>query len=513
MARESGVLMPVFSLASRFGIGCFSKEALEFVDFLEKSGQGYWQVLPFGPTGYGNSPYQPYSAFAGNPYFISLEDLIEEGLLTWEDVSDVDFGSDPEKVDYGKLYENRFEVLKIAYDNFIEKDETEDFEAYKKKQKYWLDDYALYLAIKEEQEGKSWLDWPDDLRKRDKKALAKAREDNAEFIGFREFLQFKFDEQWEKIHKYAKKKNVKIIGDLPFYTAMDSADVWSHPEAFLMDDDGEPTDVAGCPPDAFSRDGQLWGNPIYNWAAMKKDDYSWWVKRIKRNYEWYDCIRIDHFHGFAEYYAVPYGDETAVNGRTLKGPGMDLFNALKKEIGKLSMIAEDLGTVTEENQKLLEDTGFPGMKVLQYGFTSWDSCYVNHRHIPNCVVYTGTHDNTPTFAWVQEISEGERDFTRRYVNSMNTNYGALVWDIIREAYRSVADLCIIPLVDYLCKGREARINTPGTADGNWQWRLLPNFLSEDLERSIRLLTETYSRIPKAPLEDDGAGTGSENAGE
>ncbi len=498
MARESGILMPIFSLASRFGIGCFSKEALEFVDFLERSGQGYWQVLPFGPTGYGNSPYQPYSAFAGNPYFISLEDIIEEGLLDWEDVNGVDFGSDLEKVDYGKLYENRFEVLRKAYENFIEKDETEEFEAYKAEQKYWLDDYALYLAIKEEQGGKSWLDWPEDLRKRDKKALDKARKDNETFIDFREFLQFKFDEQWKKIHKYAKKKNVKVIGDLPFYTAMDSADVWAHPEAFLMDEDGEPTAVAGCPPDAFSRDGQLWGNPIYDWEAMKEDDYSWWVMRIKRNYEWYDCIRIDHFHGFAEYYAVPYGDPTAVNGRTMKGPGMDLFNALKKQIGKLSMIAEDLGTVTEENQKLLEDSGLPGMKVLQYGFTSWDSCYVNHRHIQNCVVYTGTHDNTPTFAWVQEISEGERDFTRRYINSMNTNYGALVWDIIREAYRSVADLCIIPLVDYLCKGREARINTPGTAEGNWQWRLLPNFLSDDLARSIRLLAETYSRIPKAP---------------
>ncbi len=496
MNRESGILMPIFSLASRFGIGCFSKEAYDFVDFLEKSGQGYWQVLPFGPTGFGNSPYQPYSAFAGNPYFISLEDLIQEGLLTWEDVNGVDFGSDLEKVDYGKLYENRFEVLKKAYFKFIEGDDLEAFDEYRKEQAFWLEDFALYLAIKDDQGGKSWTDWPKELRNRDEKALKETREEFNDLIGFREFLQFKFDEQWKKLHDYAAKKNVKIIGDLPFYTAMDSADVWAHPECFLMDKDGEPSVVAGCPPDAFSRQGQLWGNPIYDWTALKKDDYSWWVKRIERNYQWYDCIRIDHFHGFAEYYAVPYGDKTAENGRTFKGPGIDLFRVLEKKLGKLNMIAEDLGTVTEDNIKLLEDTGFPGMKVLQYGFTSWDSCYVNHRHTRNSVVYTGTHDNTPTFAWVQEISPGELDFTRRYINSMNTNYGALVWDIIREAYRSVADLCIIPLTDYLCKGKEARINTPGTADGNWQWRLTPNYLSEDLARSIRLLAETYSRIPK-----------------
>lgn len=502
MGRESGILMPVFSLASRFGIGCFSREAYEFVDFLERSGQGYWQVLPFGPTGYGNSPYQPYSAFAGNPYFISLEDLIEEGLLEWDDVNSVDFGNDLEKVDYGKLYEKRFTVLKKAYDNFIKKGETKSFEEYKKKQKYWLDDYVLYLAIKDEQKGKSWIDWPEDLRKRDEKAIKKIIPEYKEIMEFQEFLQFKFDEQWDKLHEYAKKKNVKIIGDLPFYTAMDSADVWSHPEAFLIDKDGEPSAVAGCPPDAFSSEGQLWGNPLYDWTAQKKDDYSWWIKRIERNYEWYDCIRIDHFHGFAEYYAVPYGDKNALGGKSCKGPGMDLFNVLEKKLGRLNMIAEDLGTVTEENQKLLEDSGLPGMKVLQFGFTSWDSCYVTHRHERNCVVYTGTHDNTPTYAWVQEINDGERDFTRRYVNSMHTDYGALVWDIIREAYRSVADLCIVPLVDYLCKGREARINTPGTAEGNWQWRLLPGYLSDDLARSIRLLAETYSRIPKAiPAEE------------
>ncbi len=502
MNRESGILMPVFSLASKFGIGSFSKEAFDFIDFLHKAGQGYWQVLPLGPTGFGNSPYQPFSAFAGNPYLISPEKLIEAGLLSWDDVNGIDFGGNIEAVDYGKLYENRPTILKKAYENFIEKDDVKEFKAYIKKNEEWLKDYGLYLVIKELQEGKSWLEWEDKLRKRDEKTLEKISSEHKKDLEYIYFVQYMFDTQWEEVLTYAHKHNVKIIGDLPFYVAMDSADSWAHPEVFEMDKDGKPKSVAGCPPDAFSQTGQLWGNPVYDWSALKKDGYSWWVKRIERNYQWFDVIRIDHFHGFSEYYEIPFEDKDARNGKMKKGPGMDLFNALRKQIGDLNMIAEDLGNTTPENIKLLEDSGFPGMKVLQYGFTSWDSCYVNHRHTKNSVVYTGTHDNTPTFAWVQEISDGEREFTRRYINSMNTNYGAFVWDIIREAYRSVADLCIIPIQDYLCKGKEARINTPGTADGNWMWRLTPNFLSEDLARSIRLLTETYSRIPKEKEADE-----------
>ena len=523
MNRESGILMPIFSLASNYGIGAFTREAYDFVDFLEKSGQGYWQILPVGPTGYGNSPYQPVSSFAGNPYFISLDDLIEKGLLKHEDLNGVFFGDNQEKVDYGALYENRDKVLKIAFENFKAKDKIEvpsekteaaegkqeepvdlkkAYGEYLKKEEYWLLDYALYVAIKKDQEQKSWLEWDEELKTRDKKALDDAKEKLKEDIEFTYFKQFIFDLQWKKLRKYANKKNVKIIGDLPLYVAMDSADTWSHPEVFQMEKDLTPKMVTGCPPDAFSPTGQLWGNPAYDWDAEKKTGYAWWTERIKRNYEWYDVIRLDHFHGFCEYYGIPYGDETAENGKQYKGPGMDLFNALKKALGKIDMIAEDLGNNTEENAALLEASGFPGMKVLQYGFTSWDSIYVNHRHTKNSVVYTGTHDNTPTRAWVEEINEGERDFTRRYINSMNSDYGQLVWDLIREAYRSVADLCIIPIQDYLCKGREARLNTPGTAEGNWEWRLVPNFLSDDLARSIRLLTETYSRIPKAVTEEE-----------
>ncbi len=500
--RESGILLPVFSLPSKFGIGSFSREAYEFVDFLYGAAQGFWQILPVGPTGYGNSPYQPFSAFAGNPYFISLETLIEEGLLTWDECNSADFGKDETKVDYGALYANRDALLRKAYERFIESGkETEELKKFTGREKEWLKDYALFTSIKKKMNGAPWYEWEDDLKKRNAAALKKMEKELKDDIDFVYFQQYEFDRQWHKLRKYANDRNVKIIGDLPFYVSLDSVDCWSNPDVFLMDKDLNPKVVAGCAPDAFSRTGQLWGNPIYDWKALDKSGYKWWVKRIKRNYDFYDVIRIDHFHGFCEYYAVPYGDKTAENGKLCKGPGMSLFNALKAEIGDLRIIAEDLGTNTPENEALIRESGFPGMKVLQYGFTSWDSYYVNHRHVNNCVVYTGTHDNTPTRAWVEEINEGERDFCRRYINSMTSDYGQLTWDIIREAFRSVADLIIIPLQDYLCFGREARINTPGTSEGNWEWRLRPNFLSQDLKNSIKGLTELYSRVPKEPPEE------------
>ena len=500
--RGSGILFPVFSLASKYGIGCFSREAKDFIDFLHDAGQTYWQILPIGPTGFGNSPYQPFSAFAGNPYFICLETLIKEGYLTQEEVDAIDFGKDPEHVDYGAMYEHRNALLKKACEKWLEEnEETADFQAFLEKEAYWLNDYSLYTAIKEEQNGACWLEWPDELKHRDPQAMIKAMGTLSDAIMVVHFVQYEFDRQWRELVQYAHKKQVQIIGDLPFYVSLDSADAWSHPEVFKTDAEGTPTEVAGCPPDAFSADGQLWGNPVYDWEALKKTDYRWWVQRIKRNYEFYDVIRFDHFHGFCEYFAVPYGETTAKTGKHYPGPGMEFFRALKQQLGTLRMIAEDLGTVTAENQKLLADSGLPGMKVLQYAFTSWDSVYVNHRHEKNSVVYTGTHDNTPTRAWVEEIGEGDRNYARRYINSMNTDYGAFVWDMIREAYRSVADTCIIPLQDYLCKGKEARINCPGTQEGNWQWRLLPNFLSPDLCRSIRELADLYGRTPRPEPEE------------
>ena len=474
MQRGCGILYPVSSLPSRFGIGCFSKEAYEFADFLEAAGQGYWQILPIGPTGFGDSPYQPFSAFAGNPYFISPEKLIEEGLLTWDEVNGRDFGQDPERVDYGALYRNRYEVLQIAYERFKERggQTTSAYQEFCEKESFWLEDYALYMAIKQQQDGKSWQDWDEPLKKRSKAALEKAREELADRIGFVCFQQFKFEQQWESLKAYINGKKIKVIGDLPFYMALDSADVWSHPEAFQMDKNLMPTAVAGCPPDAFSATGQLWGNPLYDWTKLKKSGYAWWMQRIRRNQEFYDVIRIDHFHGFAEYYAVPYGEESALKGTMKKGPGMDLFNALKEQMGEIPMIAEDLGTVTEENTKLLKDSGLPGMKVLQFA-----------------------HDNTTSRAWIEEINDGERSYVRRYINSIYTDYGQFVWDFIREAYRSVADLCIIPIQDYLVKGKEARMNCPGVADGNWQWRVLPDFLSPELAESIRQLADVYQRMP------------------
>lgn len=511
--RESGILMPIFSIPSKFGIGSLSKEAFEFVDFLANSGQGYWQILPVGPTGYGDSPYQPFSAFAGNPYFISPEELINKGLLTWDEANGFDFGSNEERVDYGALYNNRYSLLRIAYNRFVEKKglETKEYKEFVKTESFWLEDYCLFMALKDANEGKSWEDWDDELRLRNEKALTKAKKDYEKEIAFYEYVQYEFDEQWKKLHEYAVSKNVKIIGDIPFYVSLDGADAWSHKEAFLMDDEGYPTVVAGCPPDAFSSTGQLWGNPIYDWKNRKEGGYEWWMKRLERSYRLVDVIRIDHFHGFSDYYAIPYKDETAVNGKMYKGPGMDFFNAVYKRFGDLTgkdtkdgafkLIAEDLGTVTKENQKLLEDSGIPGMKVLQYAFTSWDSYYVTHRHINNCVVYTGTHDNTPSRAWIEEIGEGDRDFVRRYINSMNTDYGAFVWDFIREAYHSVANLCIIPIQDYIVYGKEARINYPGTQGDNWQWRLKPNFLSGELAQSIKRLSETYGRIPKEKADE------------
>ena len=502
--RESGILCPIFSLPSRFGIGCLDNEAYKFIDFLHESSQGYWQILPVSPTGFGDSPYQPFSAFAGNPYFISPEELINEGLLTWDECNSFDFGCDEEKVDYGKLYDNRHALLHIAYERFVERNgiASSEYSDFAKKEAYWLDDFCMFMTIKQSENGAPWTEWDDNLRLRDAKALADFKNLHKDEIEFYRFRQFEFSKQWDKLRKYATDKNIKIIGDIPFYVSLDSSDVWAHPDVFQMDDDYKPSVIAGCPPDAFSSTGQLWGNPIYDWAALKKNKYDWWIKRINRSYELYDVVRVDHFHGFSEYYAIPFGDDTAVNGEMKKGPGLDFFKILEKETGPFitedgyKIIAEDLGTVTKENQKLLEDTQIPGMKILQYAFTSWDSIYMPYKHYRDCVVYTGTHDNMPTRAWLDCINDGERDYLRRYVNSMNSDYGALVWDIIREAYRSVADLCITPIQDYLVKGNEARINTPGASGENWQWRIRPNFLSHELAQSIKLLTETYGRVPK-----------------
>ena len=498
MERTAGILLPVFSLPTPYGIGGFSKEAYQFVDFLHGAGQGAWQVLPLGPTAYGDSPYQPVSAFAGNPYFISMEDLIEEGLLTRDEVETQYFGHNPERVDYGALHQVRPQLLRIACGRFLEQgmQRESEYTVFVKKAASWLPDYAMYMALKEYHDGKSWDRWEDAYRVRNEDAIAKAELTLEKAIVYYYFEQFIFHKQWSALKAYANKKQVKIIGDLPFYVAYDSADVWAHPEAFKLDADFKPITVAGTPPDAFSPQGQRWGNPIYDWKYLAKKDYDWWMQRMKRNFELFDVLRIDHFHGFAEYYEIPAADETAESGIMIKGPGMDLIEKFVRLYGTDAIIAENLGSQTKVNEKLLADSGFAGMSVLQYAFTSWDSVYVTHRHIRNSVVYTGTHDNTPVRAWVEEIGNDDRDFARAYIGSIHTDYGQFTWDFIREAYRSVADVAIVPLQDYLVLGADTRLNYPGRSEGNWSWRMRPGGLSDALCGSIRRLSEVYGRVPR-----------------
>ena len=506
MERASGILYPISSLPSTYGIGSFSKEAYEFVDFLKKAGQSFWQVLPFGPTGYGDSPYQSFSTFAGNPYFISLDDLIEEGLLKKEECDALYWGTNPEYVDYGAVYVSRFEALRTAFDRFRETSAGDaEYQEFIKKESYWLDDYCLFMAIKYENEGKAWSEWKDIYRNRDKKALTVIEDMLEKPMDFFRFQQFEFMKQWSRLHQYANDNGIRIIGDIPIYVAFDSADTWAHPEQYEFDSDNIPTKVAGCPPDAFSATGQLWGNPIYNWEYMKKTGYKWWISRIRRSLEFYDVIRVDHFRGFDEYYTIPYGDETAENGEWEKGPGMDLFNAVRRELGDVEIIAEDLGYITKSVRELLRESGYPGMKVLQFAFDDTEkSLYLPYQHIKNCVVYTGTHDNMTTRGWIESISDHDRDFARRYINSIYTDYGQFTWDFIREAFRSVSDLCIVPIQDFLVKGNEARMNSPASAVGNWQWRVTPHFLTDDLARSIYDMTKLYGRLPKEPEpEEDG----------
>ncbi len=493
--RSAGILYPIFSLSSKYGIGCFSKEAYGFIDFLKESGQTYWQILPIGPTGYGDSPYQPVSVFAGNPYFIDLEDLMEQGLISWDELNAFDFGNNEEEVDYGALYNNRFLALEIAYRRFDKQDAK--YQNFVIGESYWLKDYALFMTLKKEFDGKSWLDWDPCFRKREKKALSTFEQKNKETIEFYYFQQYQFTRQWKNLQAYAKKRKVQIIGDIPFYCALDSADTWAHPELFLMDKEGKPEFVAGCLPDAFSKTGQLWGNPLYDWESMKKNHYVWWMQRMGRSQDLFDITRMDHFHGFASYCAIPYGEKTALNGKMKPGPGMNFFKQLSKEFPKMRIIAEDLGTSTLEKEKLLKDSGFPGMKILQFAYTGdHQSTYLPYKHNKNSVVYTGTHDNPTTNEWFESLNENDKKFVVAYTNSDMYNAGKFVWDFIREAYRSCSDTCIIPLQDFLVKGKEARINTPGVTGSNWKWRLKPNFLSHDLEKAIYDLSDVYGRLPK-----------------
>ena len=490
--RQSGVLLAISSLPSRYGIGCFSKEAYEFVDFLEQAGQKLWQILPIGPTGYGDSPYQSFSSFAGNPYFIDLETLIAEGYLTEADCDACDFGSNEEYVDYEKIYKARFKVLKKAFQNRNDQG-SQEYKDFVEANAYWLDDYALYMAVKNSFDGKSWITWDEDIRLRKQEAVKAYTEKYGEEIDFYKFQQFLFAKQWTALKAYANRKKIKIVGDIPIYVAFDSADTWSHPELFQLDENCTPIGVAGCPPDAFSATGQLWGNPLYRWDYHKQTGYRWWIQRIAYCYQLYDIVRIDHFRGFDEYYFIPYGDPTAEFGHWEQGPGYDIFRALKAELGNIKVIAEDLGFLTPSVIKLVKKTRYPGMKILQFAFDSREeSDYLPHNYPANCVVYTGTHDNDTTLGWYRSLNRRDKAFAKRYLNIKSDK--DVQWVFIRSALSSVADTAVIPMQDYLGLGAEARMNVPSTLGTNWKWRMKKGVCTEELAKQIRDVVKLYGRL-------------------
>lgn len=476
--RKSGILLPVFSLPSPHGIGTCGKAAFRFVDFLKAAGQRYWQILPLHPTGFGDSPYQCFSAFAGNPYFIDLDILCDEGLLLPEEIKAAALGPDTGCVDYGRQYARRFPLLRRAFSRFTP---GAAFAAFCAKEEKWLLPYARFMALKTANDGAPWNAWKEKTAAPDE-------------VRFWQFLQYHFFAQWQAVKDYANAAGIEIIGDMPMYVAYDSADVWETPEQFLLDERGLPLLVAGCPPDAFSADGQLWGNPIYDWAYMARQTpaFSWWGERMAHALRLYDVVRIDHFRGFASYYTVPFGEKTARRGKWCKGPGMPLFDSLRKRCGELPIMAEDLGFLTPEVRALLKETGFPGMKVLQFAFDSREeSDYLPHNYDRHCVVYTGTHDNDTVLGWARTAAPADVAFAGRYLHMGDGD--SLNWSMMRAAVASVADTAILTMQDILGLSSEGRINTPATDSGNWTWRLDARCLNDWLSGILREMTALYGR--------------------
>lgn len=491
--RSAGILLPIFSLPSPYGIGTMGQAARDFIRFLKEGGQRYWQVLPIGPTGYGDSPYQSFSSFAGNPYFIDLDDLAADGLLRPEEYQSLDWGQ-PRRVDYAMLLQTRLPVLRIAVRRLL-KAPTEDYGQFLLDNASWLEDYALFMALKRAHGGAPWYHWPPEERLSHSGRLAAGRQLSEE-ADFWRGVQYLFFHQWSQLKRLANESGVSIIGDLPIYVAHDSADVWAHPQQFQLDKNLDPVEVAGCPPDAFSEDGQLWGNPLFDWDAMKRDGYIWWLKRISFQFRLFDVLRIDHFRGFDQYYAIPYGASTARQGRWRPGPGLDFFQAVQQALGATPIIAEDLGLLTPSVRQLLRDTGYPGMKVLQFAFdnAAQDSEYLPHRHERNCVVYTGTHDNETVLGWMSSAPAATVAYAKRYLR-LNTREG-YAWGMMRGAWSSVADLAIMQMQDLLSLGSQGRINTPSTLGENWQWRLLPGQANSRLADRLLQTTRLYGRIPQ-----------------
>lgn len=497
MRRTAGILLPITSLPSQYGIGCFSKSAYEFTDWLKEAGQTYWQILPLGPTSYGDSPYQSFSTFAGNPYFISLNALIDEGVLTHEECGLVDFGDKADDIQYAKIYDNRYPLLRKAYER-SSISTNPDYRDFVEKNEWWLSDYALFMAVKNQFNGISWDKWPEDIRLRKTHAIDDCRKKLHSEIEFYQYMQFKFFEQWYSLKAYANKNGVRFIGDIPIYVAMDSADTWAHPELFQLDENNVPLAVAGCPPDGFSADGQLWGNPLYRWKYHQDTGFEWWISRLRYCFQMYDVLRIDHFRGFDEYYSIPYKDTSAVNGHWEKGPGIALFKHMEKVLGKQEVIAEDLGYVTDSVRQLVRDSGFPGMKVLEFAFDSRDSGsandYLPHNYAWNCIAYTGTHDNETITGWFDSITEDERLLARDYLCDHYTPKESLYRSFISLVMRSNAKTCIIPMQDYMGLDNECRTNKPSTVGINWRWRLKKEDLSSKLQQEILSVTKRYGRM-------------------
>lgn len=492
MKRSSGILMHISSLPSPYGIGTFGSDAYEFVDFLDKSELGYWQVLPLNPTSYGDSPYQSPSAFAGNPNFIDFDLLQEEGLLEASEYENLDFGNNETRVDYGKIFEHKLDILKLAF-NRGKGEYNEEIEKFKSENTYWLEDYALYMAVKYANDLKPWHKWDENIKLREEKAINHYKEKLSVEIDYWVFIQFIFYKQWGNLRKYANDRNIKVIGDVPIYVAEDSVDVWTKSENFLLDDEKAPIAVAGVPPDDFNDDGQYWGNPLYDWEYLKKHDYDWWVERFKANLKLYDVLRLDHFRGFESYWAIKFGVKTAAEGEWRKGPNKEIFDCLEKRLGEIPMIIEDLGQVTEDLVAFRESVGYPPMKILQVSFSSGETNeHLPHHHERNWVVYTGTHDHPTIPEWLEKIDKDSLDYAKKYL-LLNEEEG-FTWGMIRGAWSSVANLAIAQMQDFLEIGDEGRMNFPDTRSGNWQWRVKKEDLTDELSDRIKDLSKIYDRL-------------------
>lgn len=498
--RNAGILLHPTSLPGPYGIGELGQAAFQWVDFLHEARMGLWQIMPLGPTGYGDSPYQTFSAFAGNPYLVSLENLTAEGLLEPHHLHDAQFPHD--YVDYGAVIPYKLERLTDSYGVFKARathEQRERFKRFKDEQAYWLDDYALFMALKEAHGGRPWNEWGEAVRLREPAALDAARVEHADAIERQQYWQWLFNEQWLAVKGYANERDIKIVGDIPIFISFDSADAWANPHLFYLDEAGNPTVVAGVPPDYFSETGQRWGNPLYRWERMKDDGYAWWLSRFKSTLEFVDIIRVDHFRGFEAYWEIPASEPTAVHGRWVEGPGQDLFDTIKRELGELPIIAEDLGVITPGVEALRDDNRLPGMRVLHFAFAgNSDDPYLPHNYNRNTVVYTGTHDNDTTIGWYRTVTEKERDKVRRYLARDGSD---IAWDLTRLAFSSVADLAVVPLQDALRLGSEARMNTPGKPAGNWGWRYRQEQLEPWLAPALREMVELYGRSGSEGVQD------------